>query len=109
VVVDHVQGGYLGTRHLVELGHTRIGFIGRPQDPFIRRGASGPRVSGYRQALEESGLVFREEYFRPGEYSRADGHEQAPSCSICPVRQLRFSPDLTFRPLACSKPPETLA
>jgi DNA-binding LacI/PurR family transcriptional regulator len=77
VVVDHVYGGRLGTKHLLSLGHERIGFVGRPQDPFIRRGVSGPRVSGYRQALEEAGIPFREEYFRPGEYSKADGYEQA--------------------------------
>ncbi len=77
VSLDHVYGGYIGTKHLLSLGHERIGFLGRPQDPFVRRGTSGLRVSGYRRALEEVGIPFRGEYFRPGEYSRADGHDQA--------------------------------
>jgi DNA-binding LacI/PurR family transcriptional regulator len=77
VVVDHVYGGYLGTKHFLDLGHERIGFIGRPQDPFIRRGSSGLRVSGYRHALEGAGLPFKEEYFRPGEYSKIDGFGEA--------------------------------
>ena len=79
VVADHPLGGYIGTRHLLSLGHERIGYIGRPQDPFIRLGTSGLRVSGYRRALEEAGLPFRESYFRTGEYSRADGYAQAMS------------------------------
>lgn len=28
VIVDHDEGGYLAARHLLELGHTRIGCVG---------------------------------------------------------------------------------
>ena len=27
VLIDDVHGGYLGTKHLIELGHTRIAYI----------------------------------------------------------------------------------
>ncbi len=33
VVVDDVQGGELATRHLLELGHERIAFLGDSTDP----------------------------------------------------------------------------
>ena len=31
VIVDHDEGGYLAARHLLELGHTRIGCVGGPK------------------------------------------------------------------------------
>jgi DNA-binding LacI/PurR family transcriptional regulator len=35
VITDDVEGGRIATRHLVELGHERIGFIGEtPENPF---------------------------------------------------------------------------
>jgi len=71
---DHVYGGRLGTNHLLGLGHRRIGFIGRSQDPFVR---SGLRAVGYRQALVEAGVAWREEYVRVGEYSREHGLRDA--------------------------------
>ncbi|MBI3946616.1 MAG: LacI family DNA-binding transcriptional regulator [Armatimonadetes bacterium] len=50
VTVDRRVGGYLATRHLLELGHRRIGVIHGGQ-------ASAERLQGYRQALEEFGCA----------------------------------------------------
>ncbi|HSJ34725.1 MAG TPA: LacI family DNA-binding transcriptional regulator [Acidimicrobiia bacterium] len=41
-------------RHLLDLGHTRIGFLEGPPNLVV----SGVRLSGYRAALEEVGLSF---------------------------------------------------
>jgi LacI family transcriptional regulator len=51
-VGDDRLGGYLATRHLLDLGHRRIGLIAGPGYASSARG----RVEGYRQAMAEAGL-----------------------------------------------------
>lgn len=50
-VGDDKLGGYLATRHLLDLGHRRIGLIAGPTCASTARG----RVLGYRQAMAEVG------------------------------------------------------
>jgi len=58
VTVDHVNGAKLMMRHLIELGHRRIAYIGT-----AGRGDRVPlRLQGYREALTEAGIPYREEY-----------------------------------------------
>jgi LacI family transcriptional regulator len=52
IEMDHVIGGYLATRHLIDLGHREIGFIA---GPTTYRTLSD-RADGYRRALLEAGL-----------------------------------------------------
>ena len=49
-VGDDNLGGYLATRHLLDLGHRRIGLIAGPAFASSSRG----RVEGYRQAMAEA-------------------------------------------------------
>lgn len=49
-VGDDRLGGYLATRHLLDLGHRRIGIIAGPEYASSSRG----RVEGYRQAMIEA-------------------------------------------------------
>lgn len=51
-VGDDRLGGYLATRHLIDLGHRRIGIIAGPGYASSSRG----RLEGYRQALAEAGI-----------------------------------------------------
>ncbi|MBV9998078.1 MAG: LacI family DNA-binding transcriptional regulator [Verrucomicrobia bacterium] len=52
VTVDQERAGYEATRHLLELGHRRIGCItGRSNISVLP-----PRVGGYRRALQEAGI-----------------------------------------------------
>lgn len=46
-----------GTRHLLALGHTRIGLIG---DSVTRPKTTLCKLAGYRRALEENGVAFDE-------------------------------------------------
>jgi LacI family transcriptional regulator len=70
VLVDDVTGGALATRHLIELGHRRIAFIGdKPPDRF-RFDSSRDRTDGYEGALARAGLERRPEYIREGTQSR---------------------------------------
>jgi LacI family transcriptional regulator len=50
-VGDDKLGGYLATRHLLDLGHRRIGLIAGPTYASTAQG----RVLGYRQAMAEAG------------------------------------------------------
>ncbi len=54
IYLDNEYGAYLGTRHLISKGHKNIAYIGT--NIAIEDGES--RVSGYRKALEESGIEF---------------------------------------------------
>ncbi|MEN3358849.1 MAG: hypothetical protein V7637_2831, partial [Mycobacteriales bacterium] len=53
VCVDEQAAGYLATRHLVELGHVRIGFVCGP----ARSMPSRLKAAGWEVALEEAGLA----------------------------------------------------
>jgi DNA-binding LacI/PurR family transcriptional regulator len=59
-VIDDVAGGRLGTDHLLQLGHRRIGFIGdrvqRAVSTALGFTSSGRRLAGYRQALAAVGI-----------------------------------------------------
>ena len=55
VVSDNQRGGYLLTKHLIDLGHRRIGFVTRPN---LYVSSVAQRLQGYRQALEEAGLEY---------------------------------------------------
>jgi DNA-binding LacI/PurR family transcriptional regulator len=52
VCVDEQAAGYLATRHLIELGHRRIGFVCGP----ARSMPSRLKAAGWEVALDEAGL-----------------------------------------------------
>lgn len=76
VIVDDVEGGYLATRYLLDLGHRRIGFVGGPpakRNPFGF--VSSPRrLEGYHKALEQAGVDHSLDYVREGTYGRHVAH-----------------------------------
>jgi GntR family transcriptional regulator, arabinose operon transcriptional repressor len=53
VMTDNFNGGYLIAKHLIELGHKRIGFIGGGMSFSGQQ-----RANGYRKALEENNIEF---------------------------------------------------
>lgn len=55
VSVDDREGSYELTRHLIGLGHRRIGFVGG-HDRGDRQHVWALRLAGYREALAEAGL-----------------------------------------------------
>jgi DNA-binding LacI/PurR family transcriptional regulator len=67
------QGGMTATRHLIELGHRRIGVIGGPEELWSGRA----RLDGYRAALLAAGLpvdeslVLRDRFTVPGGRTQA--------------------------------------
>jgi DNA-binding LacI/PurR family transcriptional regulator len=69
VSVDNRRAGYLATRHLIDLGHRRIGYISGTMPTMSRR----DRLEGYRQALAEAGIRADPELVAAGE--GAVGHD----------------------------------
>lgn len=77
VGTDNVQGGHLAVRYLLELGHTRIGYITGPE----WAAASRQRLRGARQALREQGLDLDPTLIVQGD-GRAEGGEEAITCLL---------------------------
>lgn len=70
---DDRLGGYLATRHLLDLGHRRIGVIAGPSYASSALG----RVEGYRQALEEAGVLLRPDCIVPSTFGIDTGADAA--------------------------------
>ncbi len=56
VAIDDLEAARTGARHLIELGHRRIGFVTTSQLSGLTHSAAD-RVHGYRAELTESGLA----------------------------------------------------
>lgn len=69
VTVNNFQAGYLATKHLIELGHRRIGHLsGTPTYQ-----SSSDRVRGFEAAMHEHGLPFKE-MIRPCHFNPMAGY-----------------------------------
>jgi LacI family transcriptional regulator len=66
---DNRGGAYLGVKHLIRLGHKRIGIITTNLNT-----AADDRTEGYRQALAEQGIKFYPELFVEGDFTEASGY-----------------------------------
>jgi LacI family transcriptional regulator len=66
-------GGEAGTRHLLDLGHRRIGFV----TGDMAYGCSEERLAGYRAALAERGITPDERYVQEGDWTPASGWRAA--------------------------------
>jgi LacI family transcriptional regulator len=62
-------GGLAATRHLIDLGHRRIAYVGGP----VTSACNQARLQGYRAALESAGLSAPAEYVRHGNFMHEDG------------------------------------
>ncbi len=56
---DNRQAAYDVTRHLLQQGHTRIGFVGGPLEMVV----SSDRFDGYRSAMQEAGIEPRPDWY----------------------------------------------
>lgn len=69
LAIDDVEGGCVATRHLIDLGHERIGFVGDTYPNPFNFTSSHDRYLGYREAHEEAGLAPRDDYYATGEHA----------------------------------------
>ncbi|HYO44900.1 MAG TPA: LacI family DNA-binding transcriptional regulator [Candidatus Limnocylindrales bacterium] len=77
VVTDDVGGGRIAARHLLELGHRRLGFVGDAPRPGFGFASSRLRLLGVRQALRAEGLALRGEDIGLAEHGRAPARASA--------------------------------
>jgi LacI family transcriptional regulator, repressor for deo operon, udp, cdd, tsx, nupC, and nupG len=69
VRIDHRSGAYVATRHLIDLGHRRIGHISGHR----RAASSAHRLAGYKDALSSAGIAFDSGLVQPGDFSVKSG------------------------------------
>jgi len=73
VSIDDHAASLAMTRHLIALGHRRIGFVcGNPNQT-----ASTRRLDGYRDALDEAGIAADDRLIAPGLFSYRSGLDAA--------------------------------
>ena len=70
VQIDHERGAYLATRHLLELGHVRIGCITGP----VQMAVSAMRVHGFLRAMAERGIEIVKDGIVEGDFTIPGGY-----------------------------------
>jgi LacI family transcriptional regulator len=71
VDVDNYYGATLAMEHLVELGHRRIAYVGKPTLQ-----SSQDRLRGYQHVMEKHGLALREDWMLITDTSSVEGGYQ---------------------------------
>lgn len=74
VALDDELGGYIGTKHLLSLGHERIALL---TGVLLEGGVNHCRWQGYRRALEEAGVPYRPELVYEEPTSSLGGYRAA--------------------------------
>jgi LacI family transcriptional regulator len=82
VGVDNRRGAYLGTSHLIECGHRRIGILAG----FQRLSTMRERLDGFRQALQEHDVPLPEEWVVTSILSIEGGYEAMRQLLTLPKR-----------------------
>jgi len=70
VSIDNEKAAYKAVKHLISLGHTRIGFIGA-DNQFL---SSSLRKKGFLRALSEEGIAHEPAYSCYGNYGYKSGY-----------------------------------
>jgi LacI family transcriptional regulator len=85
VTVDNVEAARTATRHLIDLGRTRVATI----TGSLNNIDAVDRLTGYKLALEQSGCRYDETLVQHGHYTRRGGYEAM--CALLP-----HQPDAVF-------------
>lgn len=72
VLIDNIEGGRIATRHLVELGHERVAFVGDADTGDERSLPGRHRMQGCREVLEANGIETRPDYVKLRRHSRTE-------------------------------------
>ena len=75
VVGDDILGGQLATRHLLELGHRRIGFVGDAFENPFGFTSGRDRYAGYERALASAGVPVQADVVALGAHGRYEARE----------------------------------
>lgn len=75
VTIDNVDAAVMATRHLVNLGHHRIGLISHLSPQALPFTAPLQRRLGYEKVLSDAGIAPREDLIVPGNFALQGGAE----------------------------------
>ena len=70
MIPDERYGAHLAMRHLLSLGHRRIGYINGPEQYY----ASALRLEGYRKEVADAGLEFDPALVARGDWELESGY-----------------------------------
>ncbi len=87
---DNQEGFELAVRHLMKLGHKKIGLISGPPDSYIIKA----RYNAYLSALEKYGLEINENYIGLGYYVAESARTYIPKLTAQGVTAILFSHDV---------------
>ncbi|WEJ57222.1 LacI family DNA-binding transcriptional regulator [Devosia sp. FJ2-5-3] len=86
VLTDNIEAAERATRHLIDLGHTRIGHLLGPEQNIVAR----ERHSGFARALDKVGLEVRPEWCLRGNFEMETGYAAAARFLSLPERPTAF-------------------
>lgn len=69
IYLDNEAGGYLSARHLLDLGHSKIGYIAGPDS----RGDARLRMQGFVRGMTEAGYKEKDLIIYHGDYTEKSG------------------------------------
>jgi LacI family transcriptional regulator len=109
IQTDDVLGGYIATKHLLDLGHTRIACLAEG-NPDIKHTYLA-RENGWRKALSEKGITVDERYLLKAKMCPSGGYdaftslmkiENPPTAVFCfndylAIGSIRAAADLSIR------------
>ena len=87
VRIDNAGAAATAVRHLIELGHERIGIVLGPGDSPLTR----DRLVGYRKALSDAGLAFDKRLVVSGDFSLGSGRR-----AVATLRAVNEPPTAIF-------------
>jgi DNA-binding LacI/PurR family transcriptional regulator len=70
VSVDYTLAAYTATRYLIDAGHKKIAYVGMKKTPYFCE----KTLAGYRNALSEAGICFREDYAIYDDFEKESVH-----------------------------------
>ena len=94
------NGGLTATRHLLALGHRRIGVIGGPEWILCSRA----RLDGYRAAMDEAGVPIDPALISHGHFHVEEGIDRGRALLRLRTARRRSSPATTSRHSASTRP-----
>lgn len=74
IEVDQATGSLLATRHLLSLGHRKIGLMNKPRSFFMYN--RDDLLMGYISALKEAGIEFIPSLVREGDFTFEGGYRK---------------------------------
>jgi len=72
VTINNKESAYRATEYIIKQGHRKIGHI----TGDLSAETAIDRLSGFKLALKDNGIIYKEEWILQGDYSKESGKEQ---------------------------------